>query len=327
MFRQFFLKMDGASDDKGGGGGAATGGAGAGAGAGDSGAGGGGGLLTDKGAGAGGAGADKGGAAAGSQGGAGDSTVKYPENWKLGLPKELQEDSSLKVINDIPALVKSYIHAQKAIGADKIVMPSKHATPEEWRNVQHQLGLPKEAKDYKVNEMKDSGITSDFIPQLAAKAHEIGILPQHAQALADWLGESSKGALGQAAKDRQLKIDSDTAGLKKDWGQAYDQEIQSVRVAIKHFASPEEIKHLEDTGLTHDPVLAKIFNKVSKVLNEDQISAAGGKSGSLLSPAAAIEAIALIQRDMKHPYYQKDHPNHGAAMAEMTKLMNQAYPN
>ena len=61
----------------------------------------------------------------------GDQETKSPEtntDWKASLSDEIRADKSLENIKDIESLAKSYVHAQKLVGAEKIPVPNKHAT-------------------------------------------------------------------------------------------------------------------------------------------------------------------------------------------------------
>lgn len=309
------------------GGGAATGGAGgAGQGAGDSGAGAGGGLLTTTGAGGAGGAAASGDKTTGNNNSAGDPSVKYPENWKLGLSKELQEDSALKVIHDIPALVKSYIHAQRAIGADKLVLPSKHATAEEWRAVYEKLGLPKDVKEYKIEAPKDVGFDDTFVSTLATKAYELGVLPTQAQALVNWMGEQNKNAVVDLKKSLTTQTEESVGKLKTEWGAAFDEKVSDAQKAVSHFADADAIKYLNESGLTNDPTLVKLFAKVAGVLKEDGIIRENAQGSSVLTPAEAKTQMGIIMANMDHPFYQKEHPNHKAAVDEVTNLRKMMNP-
>ena len=64
------------------------------------------------------------------------------------LPEELQTEPSLRNFTDAAGLAKSYVHAQKMIGADKLPLPGKSATDEEWNNVYQKLGRPNAADQY-----------------------------------------------------------------------------------------------------------------------------------------------------------------------------------
>jgi hypothetical protein len=323
--------MDGAGGEganNGGGGGSAGGAGGAGQGAGASGAGGGSGVLSGGGAGSAGngSGAGAGNGQAGAQGGAAGAEIKFPENWKLGLPQELQESGALSVIHDIPSLAKSYVAAQKAIGADKIVLPSKHATADEWREVYHKLGLPKEAKDYKLEAPKDTTIDGKFVTDLSAKAHELGILPAQAQNLVNWFGELNKNATADLVKSQEAQVKEELGKLQTEWGAAYDKKVGEAVQALAHFATKDEIVALDKAGLTNNTTLIRIFAKAADVLKEDGIIREDGSGSGVMTPAAAKEAYNAILANMSHPYYQKDHPNHKAAVEEVSKLMKMSNP-
>jgi len=73
---------------------------------------------------------------------------KQIENWKDSLPDDLKGEKALESIQDIPGLVKSYVHAQKMIGSDKIPVPNKYATDEDWQAVYSKLGRPESPDAY-----------------------------------------------------------------------------------------------------------------------------------------------------------------------------------
>jgi hypothetical protein len=318
--------MEAAGDNTGGGGDAAGGAGGAGQGSNNSAPNGGGGLLSTGGAGNSGGDTGKGAAPAGDNAGGGDPSVKYPENWKLGLSKELQESGALKVIHDIPSLVKSYLHAQKSIGADKIVMPSKHATPEEWREVYHKLGLPEKMEDYKIAASKESGLDAKFVPAFAAKAHELGLMPAQAQEMINWMDGLNKTAVTESATAKANALKESVSGLQKEWGVAFNEKLAAAQGALAHFADKETIEHIEKTGLSNDVHLVKLFAKVADILKEDGLLKTDAAGTGLNTPAMAQEKLNIIQRDMSHPFYNKEHPNHAAAIKEVTALRQQSNP-
>ena len=70
----------------------------------------------------------------------------------LETPEELRNEPSLRTFTDPGALAKSYVNAQRMIGADKIAIPSKSATPDEWREVYTKLGAPTEVGGYELGD-------------------------------------------------------------------------------------------------------------------------------------------------------------------------------
>lgn len=327
MLRKLNLLFDSQGGDGGAGGsGSSSGGAGGDANGGNNtGAGAGSGFLPGAGSGTPGDGANAGQAPAGTTPSpASAPTVNFPDNWKLGLPAELQEDSSLKIIHDIPGLAKSYINAQKLIGVDKIPVPGKHATEEDWKNVYHKLGLPKDQKDYKIDVAADSGLAADFITTLSEAAYSSGVLPQAASKLAGILAEKNKTAIADMQKAANAQYEESVNSLKKEWGAGFDVELAKANAALKQFASPEEITQLTNAGITQNTTLIKLFNKLSKTLGEDVISSAAAGTSGAMTPASAQAEINSIMGDTNHPYYNGSHPNHSAAVAEVQKLFSMA---
>ena len=74
---------------------------------------------------------------------------KVIADWKSSLSDEIRSDKSLENIKDVEGLAKSYVHAQKLVGADKIPVPNKFATEKDWDAVYEKLGRPKDASGYK----------------------------------------------------------------------------------------------------------------------------------------------------------------------------------
>ena len=63
-------------------------------------------------------------------------------NFKDLIPENFREEKSLENFNNMEDFVKSYLHAQKMVGADKIPVPNKHSTDEDWNEVFKRLGAP-----------------------------------------------------------------------------------------------------------------------------------------------------------------------------------------
>lgn len=249
-------------------------------------------------------------------------------NWRSSLPAELQEEPGLKLFNDVSALAKSYVHAQRSLGADKIAIPSKLATDEDWQGVYQKLGLPKEIKDYKVEFQKDSTIEPAFAEKFKEQAHKSGILPQQAQKLADWFSQTNKDYATEITKARDTKVKADMDGLKSEWGKAFDQNLARAGQVIKELADPELNKYLDESGLGNDPKLIKLFSKVAEKFMTEGKHIGGDAGGTpTLDPAGALKEANSIRANGEHPFNNPSHPNHKTAVMEMNALFEQAYPS
>jgi hypothetical protein len=330
-----------AGGDKGGGSGDAGGSGGAGSGGNNSGDkevvtdpllgdAGGGGKGTGVGGGSG--GGDKG----GSQGAGGDKSgdagggagqVVIPQNWKEALPEEIRGEASLTNVPDVPTLVKNYINAQKMIGADKVAIPGKHASENDWKEVYYKLGLPRDSKEYNVELDPKTNLDKDFVETFKGKAHEIGLMPNQAKKMAEWFGKINTEVNAEADKQNRQAVINQMNGLKKEWGNDYEQNIIRARAAIMEFADDGMKKFIKDAGLTTNPAFIKLMTKVGETLSEDTLkSHSVSQNANELSPAQANEKIAEIKANAKHPYWNPEHENHLAAKKEMNQLFEWANP-
>lgn len=246
-------------------------------------------------------------------------------DWRLGLPDELRAEAAFKSINDLPTLAKSYLHAQKLVGADKIPVPSKHATKEDWKTVYQKLGLPIDVKDYTVKEPE--AIKGEFVDQFKVAAHQAGILPQQAQEVLDWFAQANAAAMQKNEEAGQQTIAQQIEGLKQEWGLAFNDKVAQARHVIQKFGDPDLIKHMDESGLGNDVKLIKFMSKVGEQLKESGIVGGDGTLSGAKAPKEAMKEIRTIQGNKDHPYHNKTHPNHNAAVQEMQELFKQAYPS
>ncbi len=266
----------------------------------------------------------------GQQGQGGAAKPILPNNWKDALPDDLKGDAALGVINDIPGLAKSYINAQKMIGADKVAIPGKHATTEDWKEVYHKLGNPRSLEEYKIELDPEAakGMDTEFVDKFKSKAHEFGVLPRQAKALADWFGKLNQEVWQAADNAHNQSIKEGLDSLKKDWGQDYDASMVRAKAAAQEFLSPEEQKWVKESGLSQNANFLKMLEKVGKTLAEDKVrkhTGANNLPGSY-SPSAAQAKIDEIMRSPKHPYFDPNHEGHLKAKKEVEDLYLQAHP-
>jgi len=260
---------------------------------------------------------DKSGGNPNSSGGTGTST------WLSALPKELQEDATLKKFNDVQGLAQSYINAQKLIGADKIAIPSKHATEEDWKVVFEKLGLPA-ADKYEVKFADQATIDKKFVDEFKAIAHKNGILPKQAQALADWFSQSNANAENEVVKQRQANLDKEIKELRSEWGKAFDQKLQYANNALQEFADENTLTYLEKTGLANDTKLVRLLSAMGEKLYKEGKIADAGSGAPQMTPAEAHKQAMNIIGNPQHPYNVKDHPGHRAAVEEVKGLFETA---
>jgi len=251
-----------------------------------------------------------------------------PTDWRSQLPSELQEDANIKKFADISALARGYVNASKLIGANKIAIPSQHATEDDWKDVFKQLGLPESVDKYEVKFKESATIDKEFTGQFKENALKAGVLPKQAQKLADWFQEYNAKAEEKFVTERKDQQDKELQGLKEEWGKGFQTQLAKAEKVLSTFADKEIVKYLQDTGLNNDVRIVKLLAKIgSEVYKEDKEVLGGSSVSGQLTPAEAGKAIAAVMGDMKHPYHNKQHPGHKAAVAEMTAWFEMKHPS
>lgn len=249
------------------------------------------------------------------------------QDWRLGLPAELQEDATLRKFSDVPSLAAAYINAQKLIGADKIAIPGKHASEDDWTGVFKKLGLPEKVDQYELKFKEGATLDENFVNDFKINAHKFGILPSQAQKLADWFSDINMTAENKYIEETKQKQAQELDGLKQEWGKLYDANLSRAQLVLKEMADKDTLQYLNDSGLGNDTKLIKLLAKIgSKMYKEAAI--VGGDAGggnAALTKAEAKKTIDSIMAKKDHPYFQKDHPGHKSAVKEVQDLFSKLY--
>jgi len=251
--------------------------------------------------------------------------ITLPDNWRETLPDEIKNEPSLKVFNDFNAIVKSLVHAQKNIGTDKVLVPSKHATAEEIKAYYKKSGVPEE-KDYKLDLGKDVQIDPKFLENFQKLAAQNAVHPTQAQAiLKESLTYLSKvSAEGSAAQ--KLEADAKMTALKQEWGAAFEQKVGDAKLAFNKLGDENSKKFLDESGFGNHPEIIKLFSKVGAMLAEDPLKGNETPGSNALTPADAQMKANEITMNTQHPYNLRGHPNHGAAVKEVEELYKFIHP-
>ena len=257
----------------------------------------------------------------------GDPLNNTPEtntDWRAALSDELRADKSLENIKDVPSLAKRYIHAQKLVGADKIPVPNKHATEDDWNAVYEKLGRPQSADGYKFNLPEDQKVDEQGLKVFADHAHKLGLLPNQAEGMVKFYNQMKASEIAAAdstaTAGRQKAIDE----LQTEWGQAYNQKLTAANNVVSEvFPKGFMSMNLEDgTKLGDHPAVIKAFATLADKMGEDKIPQAEGPS--YLTPKQIDKEIATIQAPGS-AYWDKNHPNHKAAVEEVQALFEQKH--
>jgi len=257
----------------------------------------------------------------------GKETIQQTEtpkeiDFKSLIPEEYKEEKALSNFNNMEDLLKSYLHAQKMVGANKIAVPNKMATEDDWKEVFKKLGAPEKPDDYKYS-FKEDEINPEQLKSFNETAHKLGLLPKQAESLIKFyqemnsVGEQSKL---QTAQAKQLEAES---LLKKEFGAEYGKRLdQAKRLASETFGK-ELLNNtiLQDGSRLGDNVeIIRAFTMLADKLSEDEIIK-GDDVGYMTAGQIEKEISQLTEEGSA--YWNKNHPNHRKAVEEVYKLRQQ----
>ena len=241
--------------------------------------------------------------------------------WKEAISEEFRNDPNIEKFTEIDALAKSYINATKMIGQDKVAVPNKNSTEEQWNEVFDKLGRPASADKYTLD------VKSDVIPlnegdvkQFAENAHKLGLSNKQAQGVLEFYKNNME------SNAHQSKVDTETAQvqaeqeLRKEWGREFEANVKRAGALAKANLNTEildlELKNGMRVG--DHPEMIKGFAKIANLLTEDNIMSPEDENASKTSD---IESdIASIMSNKEGPYWNKQHPDHDKMVQQVYSL-------
>ena len=252
----------------------------------------------------------------------GDNTPKENADWKASLSDEIRNEKSLENISDIESLAKSFVHAQKLVGADKIPVPNKFATEDDWNKVYEKLGRPKDATGYKFNLPEDKTVNEQALKGFAEQAHKLGLLPTQADGVVKFYNQMISAELSEANSVAEAARNKATTELKTEWGQAYNQKLDAAnRVVADVFPPGFMSMNMEDgTKLGDNPAIIKAFAMLAEKMGEDKIVQG---DGPIMQTPKQIDKEINSLTAPGSAYWDKNHPNHADAVAEVLALREQ----
>jgi len=241
-------------------------------------------------------------------------------DFKSLIPDEYKEDKALANFQDMNQFVKSYLHANKMVGLDKIPKPNKYATDEDWKEVYKKLGAPEKADQYKYKFDEGQEVDTEALKNFSSQAHKLGLLPTQAQGMVNYYNEMVGKQLADAESISTSQREKAMTELKTEWGQAYDQKLQKANTVVSS-VFPKGIMsiNLEDgTKLGDHSEVIKAFAALGEKMGEDDIIKSDGPV--YMTPKQIEKQIGELQQTGS-AYWDKNHPNHDTAVQEVQTLI------
>jgi hypothetical protein len=247
------------------------------------------------------------------------------EDWKSSIPEEIRGHSSLEHINDIGALAKSYVHAQQMVGADKIALPGKSATDDEWGQVYAKLGRPESPDGYELaynNVPEDAEMDDGMVSWFKETAHRAGMNAQQAQVMLDAYNEMTFGQAETMGAELQARVDEIESDLRKEFGNAFDDRMNLANGVLAEFGNPEitEVQLADGTMLGDNPEIIRMLANMGVYLRErvGEDTLEGVKTSGGVTPSDAMTKLSELTAP-NTPYWDSRHPEHQWYVQEAMK--------
>lgn len=246
--------------------------------------------------------------------------LSFAENWTENLPEDIKSDPTLQNVRTLPGAMKSLIHAQKMVGADKIAVPPEGADESYWDEVYRKLGRPDTPDEYGLEKPEgwpedapyDEGMAKEF----AEVAHKNGLLPNQLKGIMDWYNQKGLGQFQQSQQARQEAYRQAAAKLKSKWGQKYDEKVNRAEQLVQAKAS-DEAKQVIAEKFRNEPALIELLANIADDMSEDTFKAYQPQG---FTPTEAQTEINKIMGDKNNPYWNSKHPQHAEMVQKVQKL-------
>lgn len=255
---------------------------------------------------------------------------RHEEDWRAGLPEELRPVAAAKGWRTPAEALKSYVHLERLVGADKIALPPKDARGNrDWSKWEgwSTIGRPEAPDKYAFRAPEGHSFTDGdraFQTHMAPLLHRAGLAQWQVDLLADGLAEFGARHREHGARSAEDQRAATEAELRREWGGTYERQLDLANRAIRVFGGAEAARALVQSGAGRHPAIVRAFARIGASLAEDG-GLPGERGGAAAAPARAKSEIQRLKSDpeFQAAFLDRMHPGHEAAMTRMLRLQSQ----
>ena len=243
------------------------------------------------------------------------------KTWKEAISEEYRSNPNIEKFTELDALAKSYINAVSMIGTDKIPLPGKSATDEQWNEVYNKLGRPESADKYKLEFKTDvAPVDENVIKGFAQNAHKLGLNNKQAQGILEFYKSTLEGSAKEMSVNMETAQADATNALRSEWGRAYDDNLRKAADVAQTYLEPEllDTQLRDGSRLGDNPKIIKAFANIANLLSEDKII--GAEADNVLQGRDIEKEIDELTTDKQGAYWNKNHPSHNKVVNQVLSL-------
>jgi len=248
-------------------------------------------------------------------------------NWKSSISEEFRSDPNIEKFTEIDALAKSYINATRMIGQDKVAVPNKNSTEDQWNEVYSKLGRPESADKYALNIESEAVIMDEgAIKSFAEQSHKLGLNNTQAQGILEFYKNNMESNMQRATVDTETAQAQAETELRAEWGKEFDNQVAKAGALAKANMNPEilDLQMQDGTRIGDHPEIIKGFAKIAGMLSEDKLVST--ESESVNSMKDLQSEISAITNNTDGPYWNSQHPDHEKMVQQVYTLREMSQP-
>lgn len=204
----------------------------------------------------------------------------------------------------MPEVIKGYRNAEKMLGVpeNRIIKLPEQIDDAAFLDIANRLGRPADPKEYVIQNPQGQEGDAEFADWARSTFHKLGLTKSQGEKLVQAWNENVTGVIAKAGETQQQQAQAQEASLKKEWGQAYDQNVEIGKRAARAAA--------QEVGLTEDNIdqleaaiglggVLKLFHFFGSKMMDDtfttgQVTPPGGR---MLTPEQAQARITDLNND------------------------------
>lgn len=227
-------------------------------------------------------------------------------SWYEGAPQESVAWLQGKGFKSQLDLIESARNAEKLIGvpADKVIRMTDKMRDEqgrytkEARDIWEKLGAPKDPKDYQLETLPEYG-DATFTEALKQKFFEEGVRKDSAENLMKHANALQMEAIKRVKVAQSEKIATEDHNLKREWGAAYEQNINIAKQAVVSLGWDDKKINAVSMGLGHAETV-KLLHRIGLSASEGRfVSGTQNTQPMKMTPEQADVEMRSLMSDVE----------------------------
>lgn len=250
---------------------------------------------------------------------------------------QYRNDPSVSKFQSINDLAKEHVNLQSLLGRKGVILPTEDDGAETWSRYRKDMGIPDSYESYSKDGFTPPSETlwdDSFESSMAEAAHGLNISDSQFSGLLNAYAASLKNSLEQAESINEEAFEESEALLRKDWGAAYEANVNIGISALSHLTdgNPESLAEMQlsdGTMLGNNPNFIKAMSDVGKQFQERGLINGDSVNTSAMSPDEAKSKLSQIMADPEKSsilFSQEFHPSKEELVKERERLLSFAYP-